>query len=139
MDESEPPQDSGAAEWPEDAKMSDVKKPENETKKQTDEVAAKNAKEDADKKKSHEDAAQKKSEADATAKKAEAKSQDDLNKHMTQPVFMLTQAGVQMMKDNPDLGKNGKWSIFPPSTTKQWRISYTRSAELSWLSADSRM
>ena len=63
-------------------------------------------------KRRHEDVAKKakvdadqKTESDAAAKKAEAKRQDDLNKKMTQPLFMLTQAGVQFMKDNPDLGK----------------------------------
>ena len=86
-------------------KKPDVKKPEDESKKKTDEVAAKKAKEDADqKKKDDEEAAETKSEADAATKMAEAKRQEDLHNHTTQPLFMLTQAGVQMMKDNPDLG-----------------------------------
>ena len=72
-------------------------------KKKVEEDAVKKAKEDADRK----------SEADAAAKKAEAKRQDDLTKHLTQPLFRLTQAGVQLMKDNPDLGKNGKVIYIP--------------------------
>ena len=70
----------------------DVKKPEHEMKKKTDEDVAKKEKEDVDKKKSDEEAAQKKSETDAAAKKEEAKRQEDLNNHMTQPLFMFTQA-----------------------------------------------
>ena len=56
--------------------------------------------------------AQQKAAADV-GPKAEAKRQDDLNKHLTQPLYMLTQAGVQMMKDNLDLGKNGKVIYIP--------------------------
>ena len=57
--------------------------------------------------------AQPKAAADAAAKKAEAKRQDDLAKHLTQPIFLLTQARVQIMKDHPDLGKIGKVIYIP--------------------------
>ena len=57
-------------------------------------------------KKAKEDADQKKAEADAAKKRAEDKRQEELTKHLPQPVFMLTQAGVQYMNDNMDLGKN---------------------------------
>ena len=58
-------------------------------------------------------AARQKAAADPAPKKAEEKRQDDLNKHLTQPLFMLTQAGVQFMKDNRDSGKNGKVQYIP--------------------------
>ena len=97
-----------------------MKKPDDAPKTKTDEDAAKNAQVDADQKKADEEAMKKakedadqKSEADAAAKKAEAKHQDDLVKQLTQPRFMLTQAGVQLMNDNPDLGKNGKVIYIP--------------------------
>ena len=83
-----------------------VEKPKEDTKKsvdakktKSDEDLAKKTKEDADKKKADELIAQQKAVADLAAKKAEDKRQDDLNKHLTQPLYLLTQAGVQMMKD----------------------------------------
>ena len=89
----------------------DTKKPEDA--KKTEEELAKKKKEDEDKKKADDLLAQQKAAADLAAKKAEEKRQDDLNKHLTQPLFMLTQAGVRLMKDNPDLGKNGKVIYIP--------------------------
>ena len=88
-------------------------KPEDETKKKRDQDAAKKAKENADKKKADAGAAERKAQSDAAAKRAEAERQEDLNNHMTQPFFMLTQAGVKVMKDNPNLGKNGKVIYIP--------------------------
>ena len=90
-----------------------VEKPEDAKKTKPDEDLAKKIKEDADKKAADDLLAKEKAAADLAAKQAEAKRQDDLNKHLTQPLFMLTQAGVQMMKDNPDLGKNGKVIYIP--------------------------
>ena len=92
----------------------DTKKPDDAKKPKTDEDLAKKTRADADLKKAEEDlVAQQKAAADVAAKKAEAKRQDDLTKHLTQPLYMLTQAGVQLMKDNPDLGKNGKAIYIP--------------------------
>ena len=103
-------------------------------------ITLKKAKEDAEQKKSDDEAAQKmKAEEDAPTKKAEAKRQEDLNNHMTQPPYMLTQAQVKIMKDNPDLRLNGRVVYIPASTTKQWKFSFTRSALLSWVTAESRM
>ena len=72
--------------------------------KKADDELAKVAKEDADKKKAEEHAAK---------KKAGYKRQEDLTNHLTQTFYVLTQAGVQFMKDNPDLGKNGKVVYIP--------------------------
>ena len=88
-----------------------AEKPDDATKKKTDQDAAKKAKEDADEK--ADDVAAQKAEDDAARQKAEAKREEDLNTQMTQPLFMLTQAGVQFMKDNPDLGKNVKLIYIP--------------------------
>lgn len=34
--------------------------------------------------------------------------QEDLTNHMIQPLFIISQDGVQLMKDNSDLGRVGK-------------------------------
>ena len=81
-----------------------IKAKEDADQNNSDDEVAKIAKEDADKKKAEEHAAK---------KKAEAKRQEDLTNHLTQPIYMLTQAGVQFMKDNPDLGKNRKVVYIP--------------------------
>ena len=91
----------------------EIQKPDDAKKPKIDENADKKTKEDADKKAADDLLAQQKAAADLAAKKAEDKRQDDLNKHPTQPLFMLTQAGVKMMKDDPDLGKNGKVIFIP--------------------------
>ena len=84
LDDAEPSKKkTPAAETPGDAKKPDVKKPEDETKKMTDEDAAKKANVDSDQKKSDDERGQKKAETDAAAKKAEAKRKEDLNNHMT--------------------------------------------------------
>ena len=83
--------------------------------------AVKKAKDDADQKKADdelakvakEDADKKKAEEHAAKKKAGYKRQEDLTNHLTQTFYVLTQAGVQFMKDNPDLGKNGKVVYIP--------------------------
>ena len=75
----------------------DTKKPADAKKAKTDEDLAKKTKADADKKKADEEL--------VVQQKAEAKRQDDLNKHLTQPLYMLTQAGVQLMKDIPIWGR----------------------------------
>ena len=110
MDDHEPAKpETSAVKKPRD----DVKKREDATKTKTDEDLAKKAKADADLKKAKELMAYEMAAADVAAKKAEAKRQQDLSKQLTHPLYMLTQAGVQMMKDNPDLGKNGKVIYIP--------------------------
>ena len=91
----------------------DTKNPEDAKKTKIDEDLAKKTKEDADKKKAAEDLLAQQKAAANVAAKAEAKRQDDLNKHPTQPIYMLTQAGVQMMKDNLELGRNEKVIYIP--------------------------
>ena len=107
--------------------------------KKTEEDDAKKAKEDADKKKSDEEAAQKKAPEDAAAMKAEAKRQDDLNKHITQPFFMLTQGGVQFMKDNPDLGKNDKVIYIPGLYYESMEVLLYEVCRIVMARAESRM
>ena len=76
--------------------------------------------------KTKEDAAKKKQpDEDAAKKKAEYKLQEDLAKHLIQPVYMRTQAGLQFMKAKPDLGRNGKVIYIPPSSMNLWKFSYT--------------
>ena len=67
-------------------------KPKDAGKNPTQEAGKKTPEDPAAKKKTEEEQAQKKSETDAAAKKSEAKRQDDVIKHLTQPLFMLTQA-----------------------------------------------
>ena len=116
-----------------------MKKREDATKKKVDEDAAKKAKEDADKKKLDDAAGENKAEEDAAKKKAEAKRQDDLNKHMTQPLYMHSKAGDQFMKDNPDLEQNGKLIYIPGLYFESMEVLLYEVAELSWLSAESRL
>ena len=122
MDDSESAKkETPAAEKREGAKKPDVKKPDDARKKKTDEDAAKNAKENACQKKADEDAVEndkedadkKKAEEDAAAKKPESKRHEDLNNHMAQPLYMHIQAGHKFMKDNSDLGTNGKVVYIP--------------------------
>ena len=46
-----------------------------------------------------------KADEDAAKKKADAKRQEDLTNHLIQAINMLTQAGVQFLKDKRELGK----------------------------------
>ena len=78
----------------------------------------------AEKKKHDEDAAKKKKAVYEAAKKkkaeevekerkaAQEKRQEDLANHVTKLLYMLTQAGVQFMKDIPQLGKVGHLIYF---------------------------
>ena len=86
--------------------MEELKKPEDANTKKANEDATKNTKEDAE-------AAQNKAEEDAAKKKAEAKRHEESSKHIIQPLYILAQAGVQFMKDNTDLGKNGMVNYIP--------------------------